>query len=216
MTLHAPIPDYAAARRAMIDSQLRPQGVSDRLILAAMSSVARERFVDEQWRPFAYADRAVPIGDGRLMLAPAALGQLLMQALPQVGERALVIGAGTGYSAAVLTNMGLEVTALESSAGLASIARQNGVQVVEGPLEQGCKASAPYQFILFDGGIEFVPDEIASQLADGGRLAAPMADRGVTRLTIGRKAGEAIGYLSVADAGIAALPGFARPRAFTF
>lgn len=216
MTLHAPIPDYAAARLAMVDSQLRPQGVSDRLVLAAMGSVARERFVDDQWRPFAYADRAVPIGDGRMMLAPAALGQLLMQALPQPGERALVIGAGTGYSAAVLIEMGLEVTALESSAGLASIARGNGIPVVGGALEQGWRTGAPYELMLFDGAIEFVPDAIAGQLADGGRLAAPIVDRGVTRLTIGRKAGKAIGYLSVADTGAAALPGFARPRVFTF
>src|SRR6476646_7628062 len=130
MTLHRPIPDFAAAREAMVESQLRPQGVTDRGTLDAMARIERERFLPSHTRPLAYVDRAVAIGDGRFLPAPAVLGQMLTQA----GQRALVVGAGTGYAAAVLKEIGLNVVALESSAALAAVARDLGVEVVEGPL----------------------------------------------------------------------------------
>src|SRR6478672_4308218 len=112
MTVHSPIPDFAAAREAMVESQLRPQGVTDPAVLAAMGRVARERFLPPHTRPLAYVDRAVAMGEGRYLAAPAVLGQLLTQMKPEVGHRALVVGAGTGYSAAVLEAMGVSVTAL--------------------------------------------------------------------------------------------------------
>jgi protein-L-isoaspartate(D-aspartate) O-methyltransferase len=135
---------------------------------------------------------------------------------PEPGQRALVVGAGTGYSAAVLSAIGLNVTALESSTELAAAARSSKVKIVEGPLEEGHPKGAPYDQILIDGAVEYLPDAIVDQLADGGRLGAALIDRGVTRLIIGRKSGGAFGYLSIGDAGVPALPGFNRPRAFTF
>ena len=216
MTVQTPIPDFTAARAAMVESQLRPEGVTDPSVLGAMGSVPREKFVSEQTRPLAYIDRAVPMGDARFLPAPAVLGALLMQMMPVRGEKALVVGAGTGYSAAVLTAIGLAVTALESSAELAAQARANGIQVVEGPLEAGWSNGAPYDQILIDGAVEEIPDGIIDQLANGGRLGTALIDRGITRLIVGRKAGGAFGYLSVSDAGVPALPGFARPKAFTF
>jgi protein-L-isoaspartate(D-aspartate) O-methyltransferase len=216
MSVHSPIPDFAAARTAMVESQLRPQGVTDPAVLEAMLTVPREKFLPPETRPLAYVDRAVMMGDGRFLPAPAVLGSLLTQMMPQFGQRALVIGAGTGYSAAVLQAMGLVVTALDSSAELASAARANGVDVVEGPLDAGWKAAAPYDQILIDGAVEYIPDAIVAQLEDGGRLGAALVDRGITRLIVGRKAGKAFGYLSLSDAGVPALPGFARPRSFTF
>src|SRR5688500_8576206 len=107
MTIQTPIPDFAAAREAMVESQLRPQGITDPRVLEAMGAIERERFVPADARALAYADRAVPLGDGRFLPAPAVLGQLLTQMMPEPGERALVVGAGTGYSAAVLARMGL-------------------------------------------------------------------------------------------------------------
>src|SRR6476646_8835037 len=144
MTLHRPIPDFAAAREAMVESQLRPQGVTDRGTLDAMARVERERFLPSHTRPLAYVDRAVAIGDGRFLAAPAVLGQLLTQMMPERGQSALVVGAGTGYSAAVLAEMGLRVTALESDAALAAVARDRKIKVVEGPLEEGHATAAPY------------------------------------------------------------------------
>jgi protein-L-isoaspartate(D-aspartate) O-methyltransferase len=216
MTVQVPIPDFAAARRAMVENQLRPVGVSDPLVLDAMGSVAREQFVPEDSRPLAYADRSIAIGEGRSLAAPAVLGQLLTQLAPKPGERALVVGAGTGYAAAVLAAIGCEVAALESSTGLAARARELGLTIAEGPLEAGHKAGAPYDLILIDGAVEFIPDAIVAQLADGGRLGAALAEDGITRLIVGQKVAGAFGYLSIADAGVAALPGFSRPRGFRF
>ena len=216
MTVQRPIPDFAAAREAMVETQLRPQGVTDAAVLDAMRTVRREDFLPSHTRPLAYVDRAVAIGEGRFLAAPAVLGQLLTEMMPAAGQRALVVGAGTSYSAAVLAAMGLLVTAVESDAALAGEARGRKIQVVEGSLEKGQPEGAPYDQILIDGAVEYIPDAIIDQLADGGRLGVAISDRGITRLTVGRKAGNAFGTLSVGDAGVPALPGFQRPRAFTF
>ncbi len=216
MTVQLPIPDFGAARRSMIDNQLRPVGVTDRAVLEAMGSVPREQYVPEDNRPLAYADRSLPLGGDRYMMAPAVLGQLLTQMAPQQGERALVVGAGTGYSAAVLAAMGCQVTALECSPELTARARELGVRIVEGPLEAGHKAGAPYDLVLIDGAVEHLPDAIIKQLADGGRLGAALIDSGVVRLIIGQQVSGAYGYFSIGDAGVAPLPGFKKPRVFQF
>ena len=216
MTLHVPIPDYSAARQAMVDSQLRPQGVNDPAVIAAMGKVARERFVPEQARPLAYADRAIPIGGGRHLAAPTTLGMLLTALAPRPGERALVVAAAGGYSAAVLAEIGVDVVAVESAPELATLARDNGADIIEGQLEAGHKAGAPYDLVLIDGAVEHVPDAIVDQIAEGGRIGLALVDRGVTRLMHGRKAGGGLGLHSISDAGVPALPGFQRPRAFTF
>jgi protein-L-isoaspartate(D-aspartate) O-methyltransferase len=216
MTIHAPIPDYEAARASMVDTQLRPEGVNFAPVAEAMALVPREDFVAEDARPLAYIDRTVPIGAGRLMSAPAVVGKLLTEMTPLPGERALVVGCGTGYSAAVLKTMGLGVIGLESSPELAKRARAAGIDVVEGPLEDGWKKDAPYQLILIDGAVEYIPDAIIAQLTDHGRLGTALIDRGVCRLAVGRRAGNGFGLHTMADAGAAALPGFCKPRTFTF
>lgn len=216
MTMQSPIPDYAQARAAMVESQLRPQGVTDAATLSAMGEVHREDFVPAEARPLAYIDRALPLGGGRFLPAPAVLGALLTQMKPEMGQRALVVGAGTGYSAAVLKHMGVDVLALESAPELLVRGRELGIPAVEGPLEAGYATGAPYDLILIDGAVEHLPDAIVAQLADGGRLGAALIDRGVTRLIVGRKAAGAFGFLTISDSGSPALPGFARPKAFTF
>jgi protein-L-isoaspartate(D-aspartate) O-methyltransferase len=215
MATHMPTPDFAAARLAMIESQLRPQGVTDHAVLLAMGEVARERFVPADAQSLAYADRAVPIGGGRFLAAPGVLGQLLNEMKPAPGQRALVVGAGTGYSAAVLAAIGVDVVAVESDPTAAARARDAGFQVIDGSLEAGHKKGAPYDLILIDGAVEVIPDVLVDQLADGGRLGTALIDRGISRLIIGRKSGGAFGYLSIGDAGAPRLPGFSRPAAFT-
>ena len=216
MTVHSPIPDFAAAREAMVESQLRPQGVTDPAVLEAMGRVQREKFLPAHTRPLAYVDRAVGMGEGRFLAAPTVLGQLLAQMAPDQGQRALVVGGGTGYSAAVLAAMGLEVVMLERDPNLAAAAKEQGIDVVEGEVEVGHARGAAYDQILIDGAVEYIPDAIVDQLADGGRLGTAIIDRGITRLVVGRKVGDAFGYLSIGDAGVPALPGFSRPKAFTF
>lgn len=216
MTVHSPIPNFAAAREAMVENQLRPQGVTDAAVLDAMGRIAREKFLPSHTRPLAYVDRAVAMSERRFLAAPAVLGKLLTQMLPLAGQRALVVGAGTGYSAAVLAAMGLEVTAVECDPALAAAASEHGIDVVEGSLTAGAPNGAPYDQMLIDGAVEYIPDELVEQLADGGRLGTALIDRGVSRLVIGRKGGGAFGYLSIGDAGVPALPGFSRPQSFTF
>ena len=216
MTVHRPIPDFAAAREAMVENQLRPQGVTDPAVLDAMSRVRREEFLPSQVRPLAYVDRAVGIVEGRFLSAPAVLGQLLNQMQVERGQKVLIIGAGTGYSAAVVQAMGLKVWAVESDAKLAASARELGIEILEAPLQDGDPSGAPYDQILIDGAVEFIPDTIIGQLADAGRLGAAVVDRGITRLVIGRKAAGAFGSFSFGDAGVPVLPGLSRPKPFTF
>ena len=200
----------------MVASQLRPQGVSHPAVVEAMGTVPREQFVAAEARPLAYSDRSVAVGNGRMMSSPTVLGLLLSEIAPVPGERALIVGAATGYSAAILKSMGVEAVALECDPLLLTRARELGTAVVEGPLEKGWKKGAPYDFILVDGAIEHIPDAIVGQLAPGGRLGTALVDRGISRLVVGRRAGDSLGLQSLTDAGTAALPGFARPAGFTF
>ena len=208
--------DYSLARRAMVDSQLRPEAVTYRGVLAAMASVERERFVPESAKALAYFDRPLPLTKDRAMMPPAALGRLLSELAPRAGERALVVGSGTGYSAALLQAIGLEAVALESDEALAASAREAGIETVSGALADGWKGSAPYDIILLDGAVEEIPATLIKQLSAGGRLAGAIVDRGVTRLVVGRAAGGSLGLRTLADADVDILPGFERPRAFTF
>ncbi|HEX8241586.1 MAG TPA: protein-L-isoaspartate O-methyltransferase [Allosphingosinicella sp.] len=216
MTEHA----FEHMRRAMVASQLRTTGTNDPRVLAAMGEVPRERFVPADRAPLAYADAVVPLKPGRDFNSPMALGRLLTEASPRPGERVLVVAAATGYAAAVLARLAGPVVAVEEDPELAAQARSNlagtGVRLVEGPSGRGFPDAAPYDLILIDGAVEFVPDALVGQLADGGRLASGLLENGVTRLAIGRRAGEGFGMAAFADAAAAILPGFAKPRAFKF
>jgi len=216
MTVQLPVPDYTAARRAMVDSQLRPQGVSDPLVVAAMASVPRELFVPEEFRPLAYSDRSVPLGSRRKLSPADATGLLLTALAPRPGQKALVVGAGTGYAAALLSEIGLDVVALDSDPALLAVAAGRGLTISQGPLKAGFANGAPYDLILIDGAVEHLPEELTDQLRDGGLIGYAAIDRGVTRLAVGRKAANAVGIRTIADSAVDPLPGFTRPRAFTF
>ena len=208
--------EYSVARRTMVDSQLRPEAVTDRAVLTAMSSVERERFVPEQAKALAYFDRPLRLSDDRAMMPPAALGRLLSELAPREGERALVVGSATGYAAAILAVIGLEVTALESDKELAAQAEAAGIATVGGELAKGWAKGAPYDLILIDGAVPEIPAALVKQLAEGGRLAGAIVDRGVTRLVIGQAAAGVLGLRSIADFDVARLPGFDKPPVFTF
>jgi protein-L-isoaspartate(D-aspartate) O-methyltransferase len=207
-------------RRAMVASQLRTTGVNDPRVLAAMGSVPRERFVPPERAAIAYADALVPLGEGRQLNSPMALGKLLTEAAPQPGERAMVIGAATGYAAAVLARLVGSVVAVEEDGVLAARAKAalagSGVTLIEGPLAEGYRQGAPYDLILIDGAVEHVPGTLIDQLAEGGRLASGIVEQGVQRLAIGRRAGEGFGMTAFSDAAAAIVPGFLKPRVFSF
>lgn len=212
--------NFEHMRRAMVASQLRTTGVSDPRVIAAMGAVPRERFVPRERVAMAYADALVPLGNGRDLNTPMSLGRMLTEAAPQPEDRALVIGAATGYAAAVLAQLVASVIAVEEDPALAAVAQGalsgTGVKLVEGSLAKGYKAGAPYDLILIDGAVEFVPDAIVAQLEEHGRLAAAMLDNGVARISVGRRGGAGFGMAAVSDAASAILPGFVKPRTFTF
>ena len=208
--------DFSLARRTMVDNQLRPEGVTDRDVLAAMGSVPRENYVPEGARALAYFDRPLKIADGRTMTPPAALGRLLSELAPKPGQRALVVGSGTGYSAAVLKAVGLDVVALESDNALVAAANEAGSETVHGDLAMGWAKRAPYDLVLFDGAVEEIPAALVKQIREGGSVGGAISDRGVTRLFVGRVSGGALGLRTLTDADVDPLPGFERPRAFIF
>lgn len=212
--------DFEHMRRAMVASQLRTTAVNDPRVVSAMGQIPRERFVPAENAAIAYIDRAIPLGQGRALNPPMTTGRLLTEAHPQAADKALVIGAATGYAAALLAELVASVVSLEEDAGLLEAAHKApvpaNVTIVEGPLAAGWKKKAPYDLILIDGAVEYVPQPIIDQLADGGRLAAAVLDRGVSRLSIGRRSGKGFGLVAFADADAAPLPGFSRPKGFSF
>jgi protein-L-isoaspartate(D-aspartate) O-methyltransferase len=207
----------AALRQTMIDSQLRTVGVTDPAVLSAMAIVPRERFVPVPLQGLAYADAALEVAPGRWLLEPMVLALLLQNAGIAAGQQVLLIGAATGYSAAVLTEIGAIVTAVESDPALVAAARAAGVTVTEAALTAGAPAGAPYDLILFEGAIEVMPAALAAQLAPGGRAAAVVRDGNVGRACAGPVVGEGrISGLPFLEVAAKPLPGFARPRAFAF
>lgn len=212
--------NFEHMRRAMVASQLRTTGVSNPRVVAAMGAVPRERFVPQDKIAIAYADAMVPLGNGRELNSPMATGRLLSEAAPREGERALVVGAATGYAAAVLARLVGSVIALEEDPVLVVAATKalqgSGATLVQGPLTEGYAPGAPYDLILIDGAVEFVPEALIDQLVDGGRLAAGILERGVSRLSLGRRAGSGFGMAAFSDTAATILPGFVKPRTFSF
>ena len=210
---------HEAARAAMVASQLRTSGVNDARVVAAMAQVAREDFLPESQRAFAYRDRSLPLGKGRAQNPPLATGLLLTEARIEAGEKVLVIGAAGGYAAAIAARVGADVTAVEEDADLLALARTalgDGITLVEGPLAAGAADGAPYDLVLIEGAVEQIPDALADQLREGGRVVTGLLDRGVTRIASGVRTASGVGLSNIVDSECAVLPGFAKPRGFQF
>jgi protein-L-isoaspartate(D-aspartate) O-methyltransferase len=180
--------DFERARRTMVDNQLRTSGITDGRVLTAMGQVPRELFVPEARRDLAYIDdaHALPGPSGRALPPPAPFARLVQLGRVGRSDRVLDVGAGNGYSAAVLALLAERVVALESDADLAVQARQNleavgakGVTVVEGPLEAGAPKHGPFDLVLVEGAVTEVPERLFGQLKQRGRLVA-LLQRGAT------------------------------------
>ena len=176
------------ARTRMIESQLRPNKVTDDRVLSAFANIRRELFVPEHLRQVAYIDGDLPLGEGRYLMELMVAARLLQAARVESTDVVLVVGPGTGYEAALAAMLAPTVIALEESPDLARRARAAlvehaiaAVNIVEGPLRQGHRARAPYDVILFGGAVAEVPVGIASQLAEGCRLLAVVRPRGRPR-----------------------------------
>ncbi len=213
--------DYAAMRQAMVASQLRTVAVTDPRVVAAMAQVPRENFVPAGSQAMAYRDTAIDLGQGRRMNTPLATARLLVEARLQPTDCVLLIGAAGGYTAALLAGLVAQVVAVESLPALADAARTAldgtaNVTVVEGALEHGHPADAPYDVLIVDGAVEDVPMTLVTQLVDGGRIVSGLVENGVYRLAAGARRGAAFALAPFVDIDSVPLPGFARPRRFTF
>lgn len=183
----------------MIDSQLRTSGVNAEPVLRRMADVAREDFVPESARGFAYIDRAIALGGGRHLAAPVVHGMMLQEARPGPGDKALLVDGGSGYLAELLRPL---VGSLEVLSPAEAIA--------------GSRKGGDITLLVIDGAIGQLPDELGCRLADGARAVAGVVEDGITRLAIGRKAGDTVALLPLAELGIPVLPEFAVPKGWSF
>jgi protein-L-isoaspartate(D-aspartate) O-methyltransferase len=219
-----PMIDYAIARRNMVESQIRPNKVTDPLLLAAFLEIPREQFLPKARRGVAYVDEDIEVGEGRHLMEPMVLARLLQVAEAKPTDIALDIGCATGYSTAILARLCDTVVAVESSRRLAAEATAvlsrlgiDNVAVIEGPLDKGYPKQAPYDVILFSGAVAQVPDAILEQLGEGGRLVCVVDDGSrVRKGTIMTRLGGVISGRPVFDAATPLLPGFDRKLGFVF
>lgn len=214
--------DFAAAREAMVDRQVRTADVTLYPIIAAMLAVPREDFVPAALTPVAYLGEHVPLGDGRVVLDPRVFAKLL-DAL-RIGPEDLVldVGCGLGYSTAVLAEMAEAVVAVEVG-GLAAEAERaladhavDTAIVKTGPLADGAPEHGPFDAILVEGGIEVLPEALAAQLKPGGRIAAIFVKGGNGQARLGVRTGDEVSWRRIFDATAPVLPGFAAAKAFEF
>ena len=215
---------FDRARAHMLESQLRPNKVTDDRVLSAFGSIRRELFVPERLRQVAYIDDDVPLGGGRYLMQPMVAARLLQAAAIARTDIVLIVGAGPGYEAAVASVLARNVIALEEDPELARQARaalvEHGiasVNVVEGPLREGHRPRGPYDAILFGGAVAEVPPEIAAQLTDGGRLVAVVRPgSAVGRATLTTRTSGVFAQRVIFDAATRLLPSFAPEPAFEF
>jgi protein-L-isoaspartate(D-aspartate) O-methyltransferase len=220
--------DFAAARRMMVDGQVRTSDVTDPRIIAAMLELPRERFVPEGNAALAYLDLDVPVaraggGAARRLLKAMVLGKMVQAAAVREADHVLDVGCATGYSSALLARLAASVVALEEDPALARLVDANlakiaagKVTVVTGPLPQGWPPQAPYDVIFLNGASEIVPRALFGQLKDQGRLVAVIGRSPAGRAMLYRSiAGDVSGW-PVFDAAAQILPGFAAPPQFVF
>jgi protein-L-isoaspartate(D-aspartate) O-methyltransferase len=216
------VPDDA--RLKMIENQLRPNKVTDERVLDAFGRIRRELFVPSALRGVAYVDDDLPVGGGRSLMQPMVAARLLQAAAVQPKDAALVVGAGVGYEAALLSLLARSVVALEENPELARIGRSALVDhriasasYVEAKLAAGHKQRAPYNVILFAGAAAQIPAEIEAQLAEGGRIAVVLRQhQSVGRATLITRTGGVLAPRVIFDAGTPLLPGFHAKPGFVF
>ncbi|WP_299813577.1 protein-L-isoaspartate O-methyltransferase [uncultured Roseibium sp.] len=218
--------DFSQSRRKMVDNQLRTNDVTDHRILDAMELIPRERFVPASKKVVAYIDEDLPIGSGetgRVLMKPHIFGKLVQLAEIRENDVVLVVGAGTGYSAAVVSNLAASVVALEENADLARTATEvlvdlgiENAVVVEGPLVKGYASEGPYDVILVDGAVDVLPVALTDQLKPDGRLAVIEGRGGAGAAKLYQRSGNAVSSRFGFNAAVSPLPGFEKTKDFVF
>jgi len=211
--------DFAAARRNMVDGQVRTADVTDLRLLAAMFEVPREQFVAPALAGLAYLDLDLPAGSSRRLLKPMVLAKLIQALDLTPAGRVLDVGCVGGYGAALLARLAGQVVALEQDAGLVNttaLAALPNVKVVAAPLSEGFAQGGPYDAILLEGATEMPPHSLFHQLKDGGRLACVLGSGPAPKAMLYRRSGEEVGGRPIFDAAAPVLPGYVQPPAFAF
>ncbi len=189
--------DFTAMRRAMIDSQLRPNAVEDKWILSAMGSIAREDFVPAEFRNIAYMDRSISLGNDRYLAPPLTSAHMLQKADIQPSDTILYIGAGSGYNVQIAADRAKSIVAIDPDIDI--IASAANITAVKGALSQGAPNQAPYSLVIIEGAVDQVPQEIIDQMSYGGRLICGLMDGKVSHLCIGYKRNETLAIVSFMD-----------------
>jgi protein-L-isoaspartate(D-aspartate) O-methyltransferase len=218
---------FSTARQKMVDGQVRTSDVTDSRILDAMLALPRENFVPADKRALAYLDLDLDVAEGdaqkRFLLKPALTAKML-QALELSGtDNVLIVGAATGYAAALAARLAGKVTATESDPALCA----KGVTAIAGvglsnvtfrtaEAAAGDSADAPYDAIVLNGATEIMPDKLCGQLKDGGRLVGVFANRAPSRAMIVTRSHNDLGHRTLFDAVAPVLPGLERVPAFEF
>ena len=217
------MPDYAAQRLNMVESQVRTNDVTDTRIHAAMREVPRELFVPSAKRAVAYAEAAIEIIRGRYLLEPRTFAKLLQLAAVTPNDTVLDLACATGYSTAVIAKLAKTVIGLEQGADLVRIASEavhsagtKNSTIAQGALIDGFPAKAPYDVIFINGAIEIVPDALLAQLAEGGRLVAVIKSGELGRATLYLREHGRVGQRVAFDAAAHPLVGFRNTVGFVF
>lgn len=216
--------DFDLAREIMVDSQIRPNDVTDPQIVAAFLRTPREEFVPSSRRSVAYSELEIETSQGRALWTPRDTAKLLKLAQIKPTDIVLVIAAGAGFEAALISHLADTVIALEDNPGLVDAmstrfaeAGFDRVAPVEGKLPEGLAEQAPFDVIYVCGMIETLPEAWGAQLAEGGRLAAVMADKGgMGRGKVFTKAGNTLSARQAFDACPPRLREFDAKPVFTF
>ncbi|MDF2232784.1 protein-L-isoaspartate O-methyltransferase [Albimonas sp. CAU 1670] len=215
--------DYAAARVAMVDNQVRPSDVTSYPIIDAMLSVPREAYAPGPLREVAYAGEHLPLGPGRVMLDPRTFAKMIEFSDVGPDDLVLDIGCGLGYSTAVLARLAAAVIAVEADPDMARAARSalvehevDNAEVIEGPMAEGAKDHAPYNVIFVQGGVEEIPEGLVAQLREGGRLIAIRMSGAYGRCEVLTRTAAGASSWRAFDAAAPVLEGFEKAAVFEF
>ena len=216
--------DHAVARQNMVSGQIRTNRVTDERLIEAMEEIPRELFVPRAKRGVAYVDEDVEIASGRYLMEPMVLARLVQEAEITASDMVLDVGCGTGYASAVMARLAGTVIALDVDDTLAAEAEQalsavgaDNALVVTGPLADGFAEQAPYNVILVGGAVDHLPQALADQLAEAGRIVGVVHEPGtVGQATLWARHRGALSSRSLFEASLPPLPGIVRPSQFEF
>lgn len=213
--------DFAARRRMMVDTQVRPSDVTEFPIIDAMLAVSREAFVPRDRIEMAYAGDHIPLGGGRVLLDPRTFAKMLDSLNLSNRDLVLDVGSAFGYSAAVIARIAEAVVALEEDADFAGeattlLAENDADNVIsaQGPLAGGFTEHGPYDAILVEGGVETLPKALVEQLKDGGRMVCMFMDGALGTARVGYKYDGGMTWRYAFNGAAPVLPGFEIKKAF--